>query len=115
MQQTRLNRLLATASDRNLGWLQDSWPQRLLLILLSLFVGFFVASGIASTTGQIAIWDISATLAVVLVVELISRWFYAPRSIRADRPRRPLIVDLANAFKIGVTYGLFLEAFKLNS
>lgn len=115
MQDTRLNRLLTTLGDRSLSWLQTSWPRRLLLLLLSLFVGFFTASGISSTTGQLAIWDVSAALLVMLLVELVSRWFHQYRPPQADRPRRPFIVDLANAFKMGITYGLFLEAFKLNS
>lgn len=114
MQNTRLNLLLVQGRDRAFYWLKSPF-QRILLLLLGLFMGFFIASGISSTTGQLAIWDITAALFVVLGVELISRWFYLYRPPQRDRPRRPFVVDFANALKLGITYGLFLEAFKLNS
>lgn len=114
MQNTRLNLLLSKWRDRAFDWLQNPL-RRILLLLLGLFMGFFIASAISSTMGQLAIWDITAALFVVLGVEWISRWFYVYRPPQRDRPRRPFVVDLANALKVGVTYGLFLEAFKLNS
>lgn len=114
MQNTRLNTLLTQVGDRGVQWLRNPW-RRLSSLLLGLFIGFFFASGVSSTTGQLAIWDISAALLALLSVEIISRLFYNRVIIDPRRPRRPFVIDVLNAAKMGFTYGLFLEAFKLNS
>ncbi len=116
MQDTRLNRL----TDNAIAYLRqlagNPW-RRLSLIAIGLLVGFFLASAVASGTGQAASWDITAAAVVLLACEAMSRIAYAHRRIvRAGiTARRTFAIDFLNAVKIGTIYGLFLEAFKLNS
>jgi len=81
-------------------------------------MGFFLASVISTSTGAKSNLDIIAAGVTVVIVEVISRFIYsANRVTLADGSLapRPLIQELLNSLKIGVIYGLFLEAFKLGS
>lgn len=110
MQRTRLNGLLAGVGDRTTQWVSNPW-RRLSLLVIGLLVGFFLASGISSTAGQTGLWDISIAAFCVVVTEVISRFIYG----QGQRSPRIALGDVVNALKIGFIYGLFLEAFKLNS
>jgi hypothetical protein len=110
MQRTRLNGLLTGVGDRTTQWASNPW-RRLSLVVIGLLLGFFIASGVSSTTGQLAIWDVSIAAFCVAVTEVISRLIYA----QSQRSPRIALGDVVNALKIGFMYGLFLEAFKLNS
>lgn len=116
MQNTRLNNIADLVGDRLIRLINNPW-RRISIILLGLLAGFFGASAITSTTGQMAILDVSAAAMVVLVTEIISRVVYSQkRIIRSGvTARRTFFWDAVNALKIGVVFGLFLEAFKLNS
>ena len=77
-----------------------------------------MGSAIVTTAGQDAVWDIPAAAILFSFTELTSRFVYGRRNRQkeADRPaRRSLSVDVLNLFKVGITYSLFLEAFKLGS
>lgn len=118
MQNTRLNSLIAVSSDRLVQWLRNPW-RRISLLIISLLFGNFLATVIATTTGQTADWDVFVALILVGFIEL-SNWFFYSRAQRRREPNRglqsrSLIIELLNGVKLGLIYGLFVEAFKLGS
>lgn len=116
MQNTRLNAIINLAGYRLVNLFRNPW-RHLAVVAISLLFGFFLGgSALSSTAGQLAYWDAPAAAIVVLLVELINRLVYRrQRNVTGELTRSKLFSEVLNAFKIGVTYGLFLEAFKLNS
>jgi hypothetical protein len=110
MQNTRINRLIDVLGDRFGGWLSNPW-RRISLLLISLLFGTFLGTAISTIAGQSADWDIIAAALLVLWTELVSLLLYGWRR----QGTRYLWVELLQALKIGVTYNLFVEAFKLGS
>ncbi len=115
MQRTRLYTLIDLTS-RQLGTLFSNPWRRIALNLISLLMGFFMGSAIATTAGQDAVWDVPAAGFLLIFTELTSRLVYYRRDrLLASTVKRSLIIDILNLFKIGLTYSLFVEAFKLGS
>ena len=116
MQNTRLNNLFALTGTQFSQFFGNPW-RRIALILISLLLGFFLGTAITSTAGQTSDWDVIAAAFVVLFTEIVSRFVYGrkPKTSIDGVARPPLLIDIINNLKIGVTYGLFVEAFKLNS
>jgi hypothetical protein len=118
MQNTRLNSLINRLTSQLQVWLVNPW-RRLSLVIIGTLFGFFLANVIATVTGQTADLDVLAALIMVALTELISWLVYSNRRLTIEQnqqPRqRPFGIELINAIKLGVTYGLFLEAFKLGS
>ncbi len=110
MQNTRLNNLFNAIAQQLQRWFSNPW-RRQSLLLISLLFGFFLGSAIPTTTGQAAIWDITAAGLIVIFTEVVSRIVYR----RPQQTRTSIWVEVANSLKIGLTYGLFLEAFKIGS
>jgi Protein of unknown function (DUF565). len=110
MQNTRINRLIDVLGERFRGWLSNPW-RRISLLLISLLFGTFLGTAISTIAGQSADWDIIAAGLLVLLTEFVSWLVYGgPRPVA-----RSLWVEMLNALKIGLTYNLFVEAFKLGS
>jgi hypothetical protein len=115
MQRTRLNSLVVVASDRLELLFSNPW-RRISLSLISILLGFFMGSAVATTAGQNAVWDITAAALLFLATELINLVVYRPRpQPGTPAAKRSLYLDVLNLFKIGLIYNLFLEAFKLGS
>ncbi len=115
MQNTRLSTLFDRLGDRVVTLFSNPW-RRIALVSISFLFGFFLGgSALTSTAGQLAFWDVPAAGLVVLVTEITSRFIYRQPRRNSDITRTSLLADVLNALKIGLTYGLFLEAFKLNS
>lgn len=112
MQNTRLNNLLGTITRGLGGWLQNPW-RRTSVQLLAVFGGFFTASALITTAGQEAAWDLSMAGILAVGCEVASMVVY--RQTRGSTDRSPLVLSILNLFKLGLVYGLFLEAFKLGS
>ena len=110
MQNTRLNNLLDVIASKLRQWFFNPW-RRLTVIIISLLFGFFLGTAISTTAGQAADWDIVAAAILILLTEISSRIVYS----RTWVARRSLWVESLNSLKIGVTYSLFIEAFKLGS
>ncbi|NJL82488.1 MAG: DUF565 domain-containing protein [Chloroflexaceae bacterium] len=110
MQQTRLNTLFSVAGTRLSLFFGNPW-RRVSLLTISLLFGIFIGSAVSTTAGQDAEWDVSVAAIVLLVVETISVVVYRRR--RYDPAT--FWFNTLNAFKIGLIYSLFLEAFKLGS
>ena len=118
MQQTRLNILVDSVGEQ-IGQLFSNPWRRISLILISLLLGIFMGSAISTTAGQTADWDVIAAALLIMFTETVSRIFYSRnrrgKSESGVTIKRSLVLDLLNVFKIGLTYSLFLEAFKLGS
>ena len=112
MQQTRLNTLLFLLAERIGDFFSNPW-RRLSLTVISLLFGFFSASAVSTFSGQEAMWDVIASLLILIVSEAISIVVYGRNS--RDKKKRSLFWSCLNYFKLGITYGLFVEAFKLGS
>jgi hypothetical protein len=110
MQNTRLNGLLGGIAVALRRWFFNPW-RRLSLLVISLLFGFFLGSAISTIAGQAADWDIIGAGIIVALCEVVDRVYYS----RIWQQRRSLWVEALNALKIGLTYSLFLEAFKLGS
>ena len=110
MQNTRLNGLVNAIGGQLGRWFFNPW-RRLSLLVISLLFGFFMGSAVATTAGQSANWDIIVAAILLALSEVVDRIYYS----RIRQARRSLWVEALNALKIGLTYSLFLEAFKLGS
>ena len=123
MQNTRLNTLVESSVQRLTQWLRNPW-RRISMLIISLLFGNFLASAVSTIAGQRSEPDILAAAIVVGVAELISWLTYAnsPRSLET-RPsvnplkssQRPLLIEALNGLKLGLLYGLFVQAFTLGS
>ncbi|GET43870.1 DUF565 domain-containing protein [Microseira wollei] len=111
MQNTRLNNLLDVVGARLADWLRNPW-RRLSLMVISLLFGIFLGTAISTSAGQVAEWDIIAAGLLVIFTEAASWICY---SITRRGGTRSLAIDMLNGVKIGLTYSLFVEAFKLGS
>ncbi|WP_330220764.1 DUF565 domain-containing protein [[Phormidium ambiguum] IAM M-71] len=111
MQNTRLNTLFVSTSDRVGAWFGNPW-RRLSLQIICLLFGFFLGTAVSTEAGQSAQWDVPAAAILVLFTELYSRFFYTTRK---SGVQRSLLIELINLIKIGLTFSLFIEAFKLGS
>jgi hypothetical protein len=121
MQNTRLSTLIDRISKQFVRWAENPW-RRLSLLIISLLFGNFLASAIATSTGQRATLDVSIAFMLSIVTESISWLVYASgfgRRNLEDRNsifgQRPILIAILNNLKLGLIYGLFIEAFKLGS
>ena len=70
-----------------------------------LFIGFFFATSLTTILGSIAVWDPFAAAVLIFWLELFNKFFYSQE--------KSFIFSYINSFKIGLTLGLFIDAFKL--
>lgn len=75
---------------------------------ISLLSGFYVAQTISLSFGALGVNDVIAAVVCVLLTEYVTRFYYS-------RPKITFPLALLNNFKMGFTYGLFIDAFKLAS
>ncbi len=121
MQNTRLNTLIDRVNGQFTQWTENPW-RRLSLIIISLLFGNFLASAIATSTGQKADLDIFISLILLGITEFINWLTYGsglgqrkPSQTKMILGQRPIWIAILNSLKLGVVYGLFVEAFKLGS
>lgn len=75
---------------------------------ISLLGGFYVAQTISLSFGALGVNDVIAAVLCVFLTEYVTKFYYS-------RPKVTFPVALLNNFKMGFTYGLFIDAFKLAS
>ena len=115
MQNTRLSTIVNASAGRLARWSRNPW-RRISLIIISLLSGFFFASVISTVSGVKSEQDVISAGIVLLVVELINRYVYGTRrETNGNEETSPLTPEILNSLKLGLMYGLFLEAFKLGS
>ncbi|NCO74621.1 MAG: DUF565 domain-containing protein [Cyanobacteria bacterium] len=110
MQETRLNSLLSKFFSQFNNFFTNPWRKSSLTIIC-LLGGFFLASAFSTSAGQVGLLDMTMAVVFLLSTEIISFFVYR----RRNSNNKSLWVDLLNSTKIGFTYGLYLEALKLNS
>jgi hypothetical protein len=110
MQNTRLVNLLNTITGRIWQWFSNPW-RRFSLLVISFLFGFFLGTATSTTAGQKAQLDIVVAGFLVLFTEVTSRIFYS----RTWTGKTTIWIESVNILKVGFTYSLFVEAFKLGS
>ncbi len=110
MQNTRLNNLVDGTIAQGVQFFSNPW-RKFSLLVITFLLGNFLGTALPTTAGQTQRWDILAAAALVVFTELVSLITY--RSRRTTD--RHLLTEILNTLKIGLVYGLFVEAFKLGS
>ena len=100
-----LNTIIAYLLNRKLANLSIS--------ILNMLLGFFISTALSTIPGQTGDWGIIAAAIIVTFYELISKIIYP---IHTKGINNELILwKQINNIKIGILYGLFVDAFKLGS
>ena len=107
-QRTRLQRSLGGAWPRLEQWASNPW-RRLSLLLIVLLGAFVLGNAIGTLTGARAFLDPVAALLCVVLIEMAIRLRGALRRRPGDR----LGLELVDMTRMGFSYGLLLEGFKL--
>ena len=91
----------------------------LILNLISFFGGFLTSSIIDTSLGEFNEWAIVGAALVIATIEGFNKiYYYFFRQIRANILEKfyfTSLLNLLNFFKIGLIYGLIVDAFKLGS
>lgn len=77
--------------------------------IISLLLGFLTATILSTIPGQTGEWNIIAASIIITSNEIISKLVYHVKK------ERSIILIIINDIKIGIIYGLFVDAFKLGS
>ncbi|MBF2098601.1 MAG: DUF565 domain-containing protein [Gloeomargaritaceae cyanobacterium C42_A2020_066] len=110
MQDTRLNRVFGAVGGRFNQWLGNPW-RTLSLGIIAFLLGFLLASTLSTVFGQQARLDVVTAGLTVIALETLNWLVHAPRLRLLAKPWPGLL----NALRIGIIYGMVLEAFKLGS
>ena len=86
--------------------ISDSWSKRSLL-LLSLLFGFYFTNSFLSFLLDKSVNTIFLAIIILLIMELVIRSYLIPKLT--------IHVMIINNIRIGATYALILEAYKLGS
>jgi len=91
----------------------------MILNLIAFFGGFLLSSVIDTTLGEFNEWAIVGAALVVASLEILSKFFYGistqlQGTTKVDYPSLKLL-NIINSLKIGIIYGLIVDAFKLGS
>ncbi len=91
----------------------------MLLNLISFFGGFLVSSIIDTSLGEFSEWAIVGGAIVVANIESFNNFYYSlttrNKNLSLSKFSLILVFDSLNFFKIGIIYGLIVDAFKLGS
>lgn len=79
------------------------------LNLISLILGFFIASILSTLPSQTGEWGIINAAFIITTNEFISKIIYGLKKSQNK------YLNFINNIKIGIIYGLFVDAFKLGS
>ncbi|KAL2249432.1 uncharacterized protein LOC105166517 [Sesamum indicum] len=82
--------------------------RRVLFGGISLLGGFYIAQTVSLSFGALGVNDVISAVLCVLMTEYATRFYYTRQKVSFP-------AALLNIFKLGFTYGLFLDAFKLAS
>ena len=91
----------------------------MLFNLISFFSGFLTSSIIDTSLGEFSEWAVVGASLVVANIESFNNFYYSlinkKTKIFVSKPYIFLLLDILNYFKIGIIYGLIVDAFKLGS
>ena len=87
--------------------------------LISFFSGFLTSSIIDTSLGEFSEWAIVGASLVVANIESFNNFYYSAisknRNIFINKSYIFILFNILNFFKIGIIYGLIVDAFKLGS
>ena len=91
----------------------------MLFNLISFFSGFLTSSIIDTSLGEFSEWAIVGASFVVANIESFNNFYYSVisknRNTLINKSYLFILLDILNFFKIGIIYGLIVDAFKLGS
>ena len=91
----------------------------MLINLIGFFGGFMLSSILDTTLGELQEWAIVGAALVVACLEILNKMFYliASKIVSFLKEKYYIIrlLNLINYLKIGLIYGLIVDAFKLGS
>ena len=109
MQNTKFNKFFYLLV-RNINTIfSDSWSKRS-LYLISLLFGFYFTNSLISYLLDTSINTILLAIIILLIMELSIRSY-----LLSNFSKLSIIINTINNVRIGSTYALILEAFKLGS
>lgn len=87
------------------------------LQLLSILLGFFASTALSTIPAQTGDWGIVAAAIIVTNQEIISKITYQSNILKYYKYNMLInkYLKYCNNIKIGIIYGLFVDAFKLGS
>ena len=106
MQKTKFRELLDSLVIIINPIISDTWSKRSIL-LLSLLFGFYFTNSFLSFLLDKSVNTIFLAFTIVLIMELVIRSYLISKS--------SILVTIINNIRIGSTYALILEAYKLGS
>ena len=109
MQKTKLKKIIDSLLKITKPVISDSWSKRSIL-LLSLLLGFYFTNSILSFLLDKSINTILLAILILLIMEILIR-----TTLLSNFTKLSIIIISINNFRIGSTYALILEAFKLGS
>ncbi len=109
MQKTRYRKLLNSLLANFIPLFSESWSKRSIL-LLSVLSGFYFTNSLISFLLDKSINTIFLAISILIIMELSIRSLLFIKSSKIS-----LIIIAINNIRIGSTYALILEAFKLGS
>ena len=87
--------------------------------LISFFSGFLTSSIIDTSLGEFSEWAIVGSSLVVANIESFNSFYYSllreKRTAIVSKSYIFVLMNILNYFKIGIIYGLIVDAFKLGS
>lgn len=87
--------------------------------LISFFSGFLTSSIVDTSLGEFSEWAIVGSSLVVANIEAFNNFYYSlirkNRNAVISQSYIFVLLDSLNYFKIGIIYGLIVDAFKLGS
>ena len=109
MQKTRFRKLIDSLIFILTQLITDSWSKRSIM-LLSLLLGFYFTNSFISFLLDKSVNTIFLAITILVFVEISIRSLFFSKSAKIS-----MIILAFNNFRIGSTYALILEAFKLGS
>tara|TARA_Y100001968_G_C19295128_1_gene686219 strand:+ start:382 stop:711 length:330 start_codon:yes stop_codon:yes gene_type:complete len=109
MQKTRFKKFIDLAIVNIKPYISDSWSKRSVLFLSILF-GFYFTNSLISYLLDKSVNTIFLALIILLFMEITIRSLYF-----SNQKKLSILINIINNFRIGSTYALILEAFKLGS
>ena len=109
MQNTRLSQFIDSVSLFLKPLISDTWSKRSILIL-SLLSGFYFTNSFISFLLDKTVNTIFLAIAILIIMEVTIR-----SSLLSNFSKFSIFILSINNFRIGSTYALILEAFKLGS
>ena len=106
MQKTKFRELLDSLVIIINPIISDTWSKRS-IFLLSLLFGFYFTNSFLSFLLDKSVNTIFLAITIILIMELVIRSYLISKS--------SILVTLINNIRIGSTYALILEAYKLGS